>query len=40
MKNEKKFLIPEIEIVEFANDDIILTSGEWDIDEIDDEDVE
>ena len=28
MKKEKKFLIPEAEIVEFSNEDIIVTSGE------------
>lgn len=26
MKNEKKFLVPDADIVEFNNDDIILTS--------------
>ena len=31
---KKKYLLPEIEIIEFTNGDIILTSGE-----IDDEDV-
>ena len=25
--NEKKFLIPEAEIVNFSNDDVIFTSG-------------
>lgn len=30
MKKEKKFQIPEVEIVEFVNDDIITTS---DVDE-------
>ena len=33
MKKEKKFEMPEIEIVAFLNDDIILTSGEGDYDE-------
>ena len=31
MKNEKKFLIPELEIVLFQVEDIIRTSGEGDI---------
>ena len=30
MKEEKKFISPEIEIVEFVEEDIILTSGEVD----------
>lgn len=30
MKEEKKFVLPEIEIVEFFENDIILTSGEID----------
>ena len=34
MKNKKRFLIPEAEIIRFNNDDIILTSGEGDIGEI------
>ena len=32
MKKEKKFLKPELDIIEFAEDDIIVTSGEEDID--------
>ena len=37
----KKFLIPELEIISFSNEDIILTSGdEWDVGEIDDGEVE
>lgn len=31
MKTEKRFTNPEAEIIEFNNDDIILTSGEGDI---------
>ena len=31
MKKEKRFVKPEAEIVEFCNDDIILTSGEGDV---------
>ena len=31
MKKEKRFVKPEAEIVEFYNDDIILTSGEGDV---------
>ena len=31
MKKEKRFVKPEAEIVEFCNDDIIVTSGEGDI---------
>ena len=31
MINEKKFLKPELIIIEFLDDDIILTSGEADI---------
>ena len=31
MKIEKRFIKPEIEIIEFCNDDIILTSGEGDM---------
>lgn len=31
MSNEKKFLKPELIIVEFLDDEIILTSGEGDI---------
>lgn len=31
MNNEKKFLKPELTIVEFLDDEIILTSGEGDI---------
>ena len=31
MNNEKKFLKPELIIVEFLDDEIILTSGEGDI---------
>ena len=34
MKEEKKFLIPTAEIVEFSNDDIVTTSGEDEIDGI------
>ena len=29
MNNEKKFLKPEANVIEFDNADIILTSGEW-----------
>lgn len=28
-KKKKEFVIPEAEIVDFASEDIILTSGEW-----------
>ena len=28
MKKEKKFLIPDIEIIEFNDKDVIVTSGE------------
>lgn len=31
MENEKKYVKPEADIVEFENEDIILTSGEGDI---------
>ena len=31
MKEEKKFLIPVAEIVEFSNDDIVTLSGEDEI---------
>lgn len=31
MSNEKKFLKPELIIVEFLDDEIIITSGEGDI---------
>ena len=37
MKEEKKFLIPEAQIVEFLTEDIILTS---DLDEFNDEQTE
>ena len=30
MKKEKEFILPEAEIIEFIDDDIILTSGEID----------
>ena len=32
MKEEKKFLIPTAEIVEFVNDDIVTLSGEDEVD--------
>lgn len=32
MKDEKKFLKPELEIINFLDEDIIITSGEGDID--------
>lgn len=28
-KKKKKFIIPEAEIIEITNDDIITESGEW-----------
>lgn len=28
-KKEKKYVIPEAEVVQFANDDIIVTSDRW-----------
>ena len=31
MKTEKRFINPEAEVIEFYDDDIILTSGEGDI---------
>ena len=31
MNNEKKFVIPELEIVAFSNEDIITWSGEGDV---------
>ena len=31
MKNKKEFINPEAEVVEFYDNDIILTSGEGDI---------
>lgn len=31
MNEEKKFIIPVMEIIVFSNDDIIFTSGETDI---------
>ena len=34
MKEEKKFLIPTAEVVEFSNDDIVTTSGEDEIGDI------
>ncbi len=34
MKEEKKFLIPTAEIVEFSNDDIVTISGEDEIGDI------
>ena len=34
MEKEKKFLMPELEIVVFHDEDIIRTSGEGDYDEI------
>lgn len=39
MKKEKKFLIPEFEIIIFVSDEVILTSGEGDFSEIDDDDI-
>ena len=31
MNEEKKFIIPSMEIIVFSNDDIIFTSGETDV---------
>ena len=31
MKKEKRFVKPEAELIEFFNEDIILTSGEGDV---------
>ena len=40
MKKEKKFMIPEAEIIGFENNDIITKSGEGDFtDPIDDDDI-
>ena len=39
MKEDNKFLIPEIEIIKIVADDIILTSGEGDFSEINDDDI-
>ena len=35
MNNENKFIKPEAEVIEFNNEDIILTSGEGDVGSID-----
>lgn len=34
MKKDNKFVKPEAEIVEFGNEDIIVTSGEGDVGQI------
>ena len=40
MKKEKKFMIPEAEIISFEDNDIIFTSGEGDFtDPIDGDDI-
>lgn len=39
--NEKKYIKPEVDIVEFSDTDIIVTSGNpWDIGGVDDDDID